>query len=46
MKTKINNHIVKEILRLLEWKGVDIHYNLFNEKKFINDPRFGSILNK
>ena len=46
MKTKINNHTVEEILRWVEWKGIDIQYDLFDEKKFSNDPRFDSILNK
>ena len=46
MKTKINNHTVEEILRWVEGKGIDIQYDLFNEKKFSNDPRFDSILNK
>lgn len=46
MKTKINNHTVEEILRWVELKGIDIQYDLFDEKKFSNDPRFYSILNK
>lgn len=46
MKTKINNHTVEEILRWVEWKGIDIQYDLFDEKKFSKDPRFYSILNK
>lgn len=46
MKTKINNHTVEEILRCVELKGIDIQYDLFDEKKFSNDPRFYSILNK
>ena len=44
MKTKINNHNVEEILRWVEWKGIDIQYDLFNEKKFVDDSRFAKYL--
>jgi len=40
MKTKINNHTDEEILRWVEWKGIDIQYDLFKEKKFVDDSRF------
>ncbi len=44
MKTKINNQNVEEVLRWVEWKGIDIQYDLFDEKKFIDDSRLGKIL--
>ena len=44
MKTKINNHNVEEILRWVEWKGIDILYDLFDEKKFIDDSRFAKYI--
>lgn len=46
MKKKINKQTVEEILRWVQWKGIDIKYDLFDEKKFSNDQRFDSILNK
>ena len=44
MKTKINNHNVEEILRWVEWKGIDILYDLFDEKKLIDDSRFAKYI--
>ena len=44
MKKKINNQTVEEILRWVEWKGIDIQYDLFDEKKFIDDSRFGKYI--
>ena len=40
MKKKINEQTVEEILRWVEWKGIDIQYDLFDEKKFVDDSRF------
>ena len=40
MKKKINEQTVEEILRWVEWKGIDIQYDLFKEKKFVDDSRF------
>ena len=40
MKKKINKQTVEEILRWVEWKGIDIQYDLFNENKFVDDSRF------
>ena len=44
MKTKINNHTDEEILRWVEWKGIDIQYDLFDEKKFVDDSRFAKYI--
>lgn len=37
---------IEKILSWIEWKNIDNQYDLFDEKKFSNDPRFDSILNK
>ena len=44
MKKKINKQTVEEILRWVEWKGIDILYDLFDEKKFIDDSRFAKYI--
>lgn len=35
---------IEEILRWVEWKDVDMQYDLFNENKFRDDPRFDHLL--
>jgi hypothetical protein len=37
---------IEKILSWIEWKNIDNQYDLFDEKKFSNYPRFDSILNK
>jgi len=44
MKKKINEQTVEEILRWVEWKGIDIQYDLFNKKKFVDDSRFAKYI--
>ena len=44
MKKKINEQTVEEILRWVEWKGIDIQYDLFDEKKFVDDSRFAKYI--
>ena len=36
----------EEILRWVEWKDVDMQYDLFNKNKFRDDPRFDHLLKK
>lgn len=35
MKKKINKRTVEEILRWVEWKGIDIQYDLFMRKNSV-----------
>ena len=44
MKKKINKQTVEEVLRWVEWKGIDIQYDLFDEKKFVDDSRFAKYI--
>lgn len=45
MKSTIKHLTVEELLHWVEWKGIDIQYDLFNENKFKDDPRFDKFLN-
>tara|TARA_B100001287_G_C22560084_1_gene471001 strand:+ start:132 stop:431 length:300 start_codon:yes stop_codon:yes gene_type:complete len=42
--TSKSNDIYNSLISKMN--GIDIQYDLFDEKKFSNDPRFDSILNK
>lgn len=45
MKSTIKDLTVEELLHWVEWKGIDIQCDLFNENKFKDDPRFDKLLN-
>ena len=42
----IQDLTTEEILRWVEWKDVDMQYDLFNKNKFRDDPRFDNLLKK
>ena len=35
---------IEEILRSVEWRHVEMQYDLFNKNKFRDDPRFDHLL--
>ena len=44
MNSTIKDLTLEELLHWVEWKGIDVQYDLFNENKFKDDSRFIRLL--